>query len=62
MEELYLLAQHKGLVIDHLVPLNSEKVCGLHVQDNLRCISEQINMKKGNRYWPDMWPTEEGLT
>jgi len=57
---VFLLAQQKGLVVDHLVPLNSEKVCGLHVQDNLRCITEQVNMKKGNRYWPDMWPTEEG--
>ena len=52
---IYLLAQENKLIIDHLVPLNSEKVCGLHVQDNLRCIPEYLNLKKGNRYWPDMW-------
>ena len=51
---IYSLAQEKNLVVDHIVPLNSEFVCGLNVQDNLRCIPERLNSYKGNRYWPDM--------
>lgn len=52
---IYTLAQEKGLEVDHLVPLNSKHVCGLHVQDNLRCVSKELNRYKRNKYWPDMW-------
>lgn len=52
---IYRLAKERGLVVDHIVPLNSPHVCGLHVQNNLRCISADLNARKGNRYWPDMW-------
>lgn len=41
-------------VVDHLVPLQSPLVCGLHVEHNLRVIPEAINARKGNRWWPDM--------
>lgn len=41
--------------VDHIVPLNSKYVCGLHVHDNLRVIHGIENIKKGNRVWPDMW-------
>lgn len=51
---IYSLATEKGLVVDHIVPLKSETVCGLHCAENLRCIPEQLNSHKGNRYWPDM--------
>lgn len=40
--------------VDHIVPISSSKVCGLHVENNLRIISREINSKKGNRVWPDM--------
>jgi len=52
---IYRLSGEKGLVVDHIVPLNSKLVCGLHVQDNLRCIPNIMNIKKSNKYWPDMW-------
>ena len=51
---IYSLAQEKDLVVDHIVPLNSKFVCGLNVQDNLRCIPYLLNCKKGNHYWPNM--------
>lgn len=39
--------------VDHIVPLISKRVCGLHVQDNLRVITEHENCVKGNRWWPE---------
>lgn len=41
--------------VDHIVPLTSTKVCGLHCAANLRIISEFENKSKNNRHWPDMW-------
>ena len=51
---IYKLSRERGLVVDHIVPLVSDRVCGLHVQDNLRCIPQKLNAFKQNRYWPDM--------
>lgn len=40
--------------VDHIVPLKSKRVCGLHCVANLRVILGAVNHAKGNRIWPDM--------
>lgn len=47
MEEIY--------EVDHIVPIKSEFVCGLHCEANLRIVPFDQNRAKSNRYWPDMW-------
>ena len=41
--------------VDHIVPLQSKYVCGLHTDYNLEVITKHKNISKLNRSWPDMW-------
>lgn len=38
--------------VDHVYPLKSDYMCGLHVETNLQILTEKENIKKGNRTWP----------
>lgn len=52
INRIYKDARRRGLVVDHIVPLSSPLVCGLHVPWNLRATTLEKNQEKGNKWWP----------
>ena len=45
-------SENKGRLyhVDHVIPLKSKLVCGLHVHNNLRIIGQSANCKKSNKF------------
>jgi hypothetical protein len=50
------LSDELGVVfhVDHVVPLQSKIVCGLHAHTNLTITIGSWNCSKSNKWWPDM--------
>jgi hypothetical protein len=61
MREIYrvraTLSRQTGVrySVDHVVPVNHPLVCGLHVHNNLEVLPLDVNVRKSNNWWPDMW-------
>lgn len=49
IEKVYVEAARKNMHVDHVIPLRGKVVCGLHVEENLKLLTAEENLKKGNR-------------
>jgi 5-methylcytosine-specific restriction endonuclease McrA len=54
LQAVYAEAARTGLQVDHIVPLRSPLVCGLHWEGNLQLLTAAENARKNNHWWPHM--------
>lgn len=54
VELVYQKADELNMSVDHVVPLVSDIVCGLHCWYNLQLLDQPLNSGKRNYHWPDM--------
>lgn len=58
IKEIYLNCP-EGYQVDHIIPINSKYVCGLHVENNLQYLEKNLNNIKSNKfdftYQNDTW-------
>ena len=54
MNDVYAEAKHMQMHVDHAIPLNHPLVCGLHVWENLQLLTPEDNLRKNNRFDPEV--------
>lgn len=50
IKSIYEKAAEAGMHVDHIIPLQGDLVCGLHVEHNLQLLTLSENSSKGNRF------------
>ena len=50
IESFYLEARYFGMHVDHIIPLTSDLVCGLHCEFNLQLLPSSDNQSKHNKF------------
>ena len=55
------MTNESGIVhqVDHIYPLNSKYMCGLHVETNLQIITREENILKNNKTWAGQLPCQK---
>jgi hypothetical protein len=54
IREIYKRAAEEGMTVDHIIPLQGDNVCGLHVENNLQLLPMVENSRKGHKFtWAD---------
>lgn len=66
IEKIYALSQWmtsaagENFHVDHIYPLTSDFMCGLHVPSNLVVLSASDNARKSNTWWPGQLDCQKG--